>query len=319
MPLPLLAAAPLVGKGLAAGAVSFGANKALDKFFPKDEEAEMEQMQMQQASGIGPGGVQMASMSPQMMNPTQGMAQMGYGPAGLGMAGAGAAAGSVMAIPAQTQQMQPAQADVPFSDAGNDGFMKSAGKTLAAAGAGGIAGFMLKKGQVEDEGLEGKDKFMALSKGVLAGAGAGGFAKVGLDAIQEEGGGIKAGMATGLSASLASTLQKDGPGALSSFGMGAGTGVASNMAHDALEKSGHSKIADAVGGAGLGGVLGYTTTGDLKGAGIGGAGGGALSTAGGMLREGGMGDMLGQDSPLSKLMPGADKTSEPEKDSGFSL
>ena len=317
MVAPLVAAAPLVGKGVAVGAASFGANKVLDKFFPKEDEAEMEQMQM--ASGIGPGGVQMAGMSPQMMSPQAGMAQMGYGPAGMGMAGAGAAAGSVMAVPASTRTAPQAEAEVPFDDAGNDGFMKSAGKTLLAAGAGGVAGFMLKKGQVEEEGLEGKDKFAALSKGVLAGAGSGAFAKLGLDAIQEEGGGIKAALSTGAASSLASTLQQDGPGMFSSFGMGAGAGAASNLAHDALEKSGHSKMADAVGGAGLGGVLGYTTTGDFKGAGIGSAGGGALSTAGGMLREGSMGDLLAEGSPLDKLMPGSDKASEPEKDSGFSL
>lgn len=240
--------------------------------------------QAQYAGVVGQPGTMMQTgyMAPGMM------------PAAVGGAGFAAAGPQVVAEAPSSQE-----AAAPEKYAGtDDGFLKSAGKTAMAAVAGGIGGAALK----HQDGAEGTGEIL---KGALAGAGTGAFTKMGYEAIQKDGAGIRAGVYTGVAGALGSTLQEGGPGKLTSAMMGFGGGTLSNFAHDKLEDAGKHKSADAVAGAGLGGALGYTITGDksqsLLGAGL---GGGASVGLGGMDRAGGAGAVLKGESSLLDALKG---------------
>ena len=314
---PVAAALPVIGKGLAVGATSFGATKALGKLFGNDDEDQKDQEQPQVAPGQVPGAVGQPMAPMGAPNPYQQVyappqaGMPGYAvPTAAGMAGAGAAV--VTASQPATAENAPQAA---VENDGDDSFLKSMGKTLMAAGAGGVGGFLLKNQQAEEQGLEGGDRIKELAKGVLAGAGSGAFAKQGFDAIQEEGGGFKAGVNTGIAGALSSVLKDGGPGLGASFATAFGAGSVSNLAHDKLEEKGNGKLADALAGAGLGGGLGYSALGDGKMAGLLGLGGAGLSTAAGELdRQGGLGAMFSkEDSPL-KALEQLTGGSAPEKD-----
>lgn len=312
------AALPLIGKGVAAGAASFGASKVLGKLFGKDDE-EQEAAQKETAAPLAAPNPyqQVGTMAP--MNGVPMMAPTMMVPAAAGIAGAGA--GIITAAPPATAQSAPATAASEGGGAAEkDSFLGSASKILMAAGAGGIGGFVLKNKEAQEHGLEGGAKFAELAKGVLAGAGSGAFTKMGYDAVQEEGGGLKAGLNGGIAGMLASTLKEGGPGLGASFTTAFGAGAVSNLAHDKLEQHGSSKLADAVAGGGIASSLGYVGLGDGKAAGLLGMGGAGLGTALGALdSSGGLKGMLAEGNPLDKLTGLIGNGSAPEKDSGPSL
>ncbi|OUS97231.1 hypothetical protein CA951_02480 [Rhodococcus sp. NCIMB 12038] len=242
-------------------------------------------------------------------------------PPAAGIAGAGAgiitAAPPVTAASAGTTTPATTKSD---DDTKEPSFLESVGKTLLAAGAGGVTGFMLKSEEADEQGLEGGEKISEIAKGVLAGAGSGAFTKMGYDAIQEEGGGLKAGLHGGIAGMLASTLKEGGPGLGASFATAFGAGAVSNLAHDKLEERGSSKLADALAGGGIASSLGYVGLGDGKAAGLLGLGGaGAGATLGALDGAGGLSGMLAQGSPLDKLSELAGNDAAPQKDSGHQL
>lgn len=305
-------ALPLIGKGVATGVASFGASKVLGKIFGGDEEetptpaAQVPAAYGQQFAGpnpyqqVGPGGPMMTPVG--MQQPMAAVIP-------------GAAGGMITAAPPVTA---PATGALGSEDREQeDGFLASAGKVLMAAGAGGIAGFALKNKEAQEDGLEGGAKFAEIAKGVLAGAGSGAFTKMGYDAIQEEGGGLKAGLNGGIAGMLASTLKEGGPGLGASFTTAFGAGAVSNLAHDKLEEHGSSKLADAVAGGGVASSLGYIGLGDGKAAGLLGLGGAGVGTALGALGDsGGLAGMVAQDGPLDKLKDLAGgNDGAPQKDS----
>ncbi|KQU35742.1 MULTISPECIES: hypothetical protein [Nocardiaceae] len=307
---PAAVALPLIGKGVAAGVASFGASKVLGKMFGDDED----ETPTPAAPAPAPYGQQYAGPNPyQQGSPAGQMSPAGLQqPAAAGMAGAGGAmitAASPVSAPAtgtpgtETREQE-------------DGFLESAGKVLLAAGAGGIAGFALKNKEAQEDGLEGGAKFAEIAKGVLAGAGSGAFTKMGYDAIQEEGGGLKAGLNGGIAGMLASTLKDGGPGLGASFATAFGAGAVSNLAHDKLEEHGSSKLADAVAGGGVATGLGYIGLGDGKAAGLLGLGGAGVGTALGALGDsGGMSGMVTEDGPLDKLKDLIGNDAAPQKNS----
>lgn len=313
------AALPLIGKGVAAGAVSFGASKVLGKIFGDDEPepADTDTAATQQAAAplAQPNPYQQVAAGSQMTN-TGAMI-----PAAAGIAGAGA--GIITAAPPVTAASAPATAVAatnPADDEKEPSFLESVGKTLMAAGAGGVTGFMLKNKEVDEKGLEGGARFSEIAKGVLAGAGSGAFTKMGYDAIQEEGGGLKAGLHGGIAGMLASTLKEGGPGLGASFATAFGAGAVSNLAHDKLEERGSSKLADALAGGGLASSLGYIGLGDGKAAGLLGLGGaGAGAALGALDGAGGLSGMLAQGSPLEKLSELTGNDAAPQKDSDHQL
>lgn len=316
------AALPLIGKGLAAGAASFGASKVLGKFFGGgDDDKDQQNVAPTQVPQGFPPMPPMGQQNPyqqvapggQMMSPVGMQPQPGNIP--------GADGGPIVtAAPPGTNQLAPATS-TPEGAATEDrgGFLGSAGQVLLAAGAGGLAGFALKNKEAQEQGEDGAS-FGDLAKGVLAGAGSGAFTKMGYDAIQEEGGGLKAGLNGGIAGMLASTLKEGGPGLGASFTTAFGAGAVSNLAHDKLEERGSSKLADALAGGGVASSLGYIGLGDGKAAGLLGLGGAGAGTALGALDEaGGLSGMLKEGNPLEKLsgMIGNDKSLE--KDSGPQL
>ena len=272
------AIASFVGKSAAMGGASFGIKKVLEKISPghgdddgnkdgkddkdKDDKSEGKQQgapeqQATPAPAVVAGGPAMAQPSPMVM------AAPAVAGAGAGYAMAGGPGYPAQAAAPQVAAVAPVQAPAPAQAAptGSGAHIGSFTQNLLAAGAGGLSGFLLKGKQAEKEGLAGGEKTMELAKGTLAGAGSGFFASKGFDAIQAPGQGMEAGLNTGLSAALASTLKEGGPGMLSSFGMGAGAGSLSNLGHDKLEEQGRGGLANAVSAVGMGSALGYTTLG----------------------------------------------------------
>lgn len=326
-------------KGAVMGGGSFGVTKVLGKVFgddkdddkKKDDQKPAEQQQAAAAApapgAAAPGAVAPGVAAPAGYAPQQPMAGYQAQPAGYasqagmpsvvpvaaGVGGAGMAmgAGAPEAAAPQAQSVgtrgvsASSMAQRAASSGGDKSFLSSMVKTLAAAGVGGVAGFMMKSKEAEEKGLEGGDRTKDLAKGALAGAGAGVFGERGLNDVQREGGTTGAGLNTGMASALASTLKDGGPGFLSSFGMGAGAGVLSDKVHDSLTKDGNGVQADAVAGAGLGSALGYTGTGDAKMAGLLGLGAGGLGAGAGALdQKGGLGGLLSGlkgDSPTSAL------------------
>lgn len=307
------AALPLIGRGVAAGAVSFGASKVLKKIFGDDEPEPTDTTPAQQTATplVQPNPYQQIAAGQPMMNAG------GMLPAAAGIAGAGA--GIITAAPPTRPESSPATAK-PADDAEKPGFMESVGKTLLAAGVGGVSGFMLKNKEAEDQGLEGGAKFSEIAKGVLAGAGSGAFTKMGYDAIQKEGGGLSAGLNGGIAGMLASTLKDDGPGLAASFTTAFGAGAVSNLAHDKLEERGSGKLADALAGGGIASSLGYVGLGDGKAAGLLGLGGaGAGAALGALDGSGGLAGMLAEGSPLDKLTGLVGNDAAPQKDTDHQL
>lgn len=303
---PAAAALPLIGKGLAAGGVSFGASKVLGKIFDEDEPEQL-------ATGHQPPPA-VFQANPYQPNPYQQMVV----PATAGIAGAGS--GMITAAPPTTAPATAPAEEVTANEPNKPSFIESVGKTLMAAGAGGITGYMLKNKEVEEDGLEGPAKFAELAKGVLAGAGSGVFTKMGYDAIQEEGGGLKAGLHGGIAGMLASTLKEGGPGLAASFTTAFGAGAVSNLAHDKLEERGSSKLADALAGGGIASSLGYVGLGDGKAAGMMGLGGAATGVGLGALdRAGGLSSMFAEGNPLDKLASLTGENQASRKDDGFEL
>lgn len=308
------AALPLIGKGVAAGAVSFGASKALGKFFGQDDDelAIPGTVASQQTVPFAqPNPYQQVATGQPMMN----TGMMTASAAGI----AGAGAGIITAAPPAAMQSTPATAKS-ADDAEGSNFLETVGKTLLAVGAGGVSGFMLKNKEVEEQGLEGTARFSELAKGVLAGAGSGAFTKMSYDAIQEEGGGLKAGLNGGVAGMLASTLKDGGPGLGASFATAFGAGAVSNLAHDKLDQRGNGKLADALAGGGIASALGYTGLGDGKAAGLLGLGGAGAGTALGALDgAGGLAGMLSEGNPFAKLTESAGNDAATRKDSGPEL
>jgi len=332
----------LAQQGAVLGGASWGANAAADRLWGSEDsegkqqesgqETEQEgvaqappmpdytQQPVQQQAYAPPQGYgQPVGYAPQPMYGQAPMYGQQYQAPGYQMPYAVPAYGAMPAMGGQQVQVPSTPGAVteqapqePEKFAGtDDGMGKSMFKTVAAAMAGGVGGFLLKS--KEEDHTTGD-----LIKGVMAGAGTGAFAKMGSEAIQKDGGGLMAGVNTAIASMFGSTLQEGGPGKISSALMGLGTGATANLAHDKLEESGHSALADAVGGGGLGGILGYTLDGDLKDAGIGAGGGAGLSTilGAGDRREGGLSELV-TDNPLDKikgLLGGNDSDKSAEAD-----
>lgn len=303
-----------IGKFGAQGAVVGGAAHLVQNKLGGNEE----EQQMDNPDAPGEPAAQQAMMGPQMAPGQYGqmvgapmpgqMAQPGYMAPGMVPAAVGGAAMAtgpgIVATPPATQEAEPE----PF--AGNDdGFLKSAGKTLLAGAAGAAGGVALKK----QDGAEGAGQMI---QGALAGAGTGAFTKMGYDAIQKDGAGLRAGLHSGVASMLGSTLKEGGPSKLTSAMMGFGGGSLANFAHDKLEGAGNSKSADAAAGAGLGGALGYSITGDKGKALLSGVGGSGASVGlGAMDRAGGLGGMLrGEKNPLDALTKAGSDQQAPEQD-----
>lgn len=222
--------------------------------------------------GSMPQGQHGAVVSQPQQNPQQGGSSgswlaehktgaMAAGMAGLGVAGAGAAMLKDGASSGHDREHQ----ELPESSG-------SAKQTLGAGfAAGGAAG--LKAFKEEDGGF-----FKKAWSGAKAGAigfGAGALGKMSYDAIQEEGGGMKAGITGAGAAALTSKLQDEGPGFMKSGLAGFVGGMSTNAIHDKMSDMGHDKLADLVAGGGLGTTLGYSYGGDNSMM-LGGAGGTAL-------------------------------------------
>lgn len=145
-----------------------------------------------------------------------------------------------------------------------DGFLATAGSALAGAGTGAAM-------RIKDLGPDAspREKVAAGLMGGTLGAGSGLLANMQNDAVQAEGGSIKAAVFGAGSSMLASKLQKDGPNMLQSAIIGGGTGITANILHDKATDKGYGLQADLGAGALQGGALGYTGVGDFKGAGIG--------------------------------------------------
>lgn len=313
----------ILGQGAALGGASYAASEGAKRFMGSDEGPDKDQKGQQGQEQNAQAAPQTAQMSAAPMGQMGPMAPVGmanpYGvamPMAPGMVpGAGymapgvpmgqvpytpiAAAGAAAMAPAAATTATGAQPQTHQASAfaQEKSFGKSAMGTALAAAAGGVGGLILKSKEDDHTPAD-------LIKGALSGAGTGAFAKMANTSIQEQGGGLMAGLNTGIASAFGSTLQKGGPGALQSALMGAGAGGMSNLAHDKLALSGKGALADAVGGAGLGGVLGYTLDGEGKDAGIAALGGGGLGALTGASNEAGGLSELVKNNGLSKLLGG---------------
>lgn len=180
---------------------------------------------------------------------------------------------------AQNQQMSFVQVNNSAQNSGseNSGFMGQYGN-LGAGLAGAATGAGLAYSDFEDgQSLSSKARNM-VGKG-LAGAGAGVFTKLANDAIQAEGGSMKASAYSAIAGGLGSYLKDGGPGVIKSAMASGAAGFGADKVHDKLAESGHEGLADSLSGAIQGGGLGYSTLGGVTGAGIGGATGGLAGLA----------------------------------------
>ena len=82
-----------------------------------------------------------------------------------------------------------------------------------------------------------------------------------LDAVRDDGGRLKAGLTGAAAGVLNSKLMEGGPGVLASAGVGLGSAVSADMAHDKLADAGHERMADAAGMSALAAGSAYTVTG----------------------------------------------------------
>lgn len=179
----------------------------------------------------------------------------------------------------QNQQMSFGQVNNRAQNSGseNSGFMGQYGN-VGAGLAGAVTGAGLAYSDFEDgQSLSSKARNM-VGKG-LAGAGAGVFTKLANDAIQAEGGSMKASAYSAIAGGLGSYLKDGGPGVLKSAMASGMAGFGADKVHDNLAESGHEGLADSLSGAIQGGGLGYSTLGGLTGTGIGSATGGLAGLA----------------------------------------
>lgn len=244
--------------------------------------------------GVGMNGAQMSNasmamptMAPNPMQsppmqasmPSAGMngAQM----AGLGLGGAAAGAGlSRMAgnsTPAAQNTAEMAEPQAESHDKGDKGDKndKGIGGTLLAGLTGAFGGAITRYREAGD----GENKVAAALKGGLAGGGAGVLSKMSMDAIEEDGGGLKAAITGAGAAGLTSTLKEGGPGVFSSALAGAGLSGGTNLLHDKMVEGGASEgLTDAIAGAGVGANLGNAYEGGLKGLALGGGAGAGIET-----------------------------------------
>lgn len=169
-----------------------------------------------------------------------------------------------------------------------DGMADAQGALMAKDASLGMPGLNIK-GTPDNPALTGFGSNMAASAaglvagykqngfaGAIQGLGAASFGKLAFNNIQNDGGGLRSGLYSGLAAAFATGLKEGGPSPMQAFIGAAGIGMATNKFHDFLEDNGKSVQADIVAGAAIGGVADYVTDGELKyGALAGGASGAA--------------------------------------------
>lgn len=309
----------LVGKSAAAGVVADKVLETVGLRDRDDEDREVQEAQVQPRGlgfnpneiypGFNPNEVhsqQVAAMQPgggaQFVGgvPSDGFQGMfagdgrepGGAQSGFGVQTAQVASASA---PVQSDQLDASGAsmDEPLAVADAEpekhgSFMQTAMSGLAA-GAG--AAYMKWKETFENNpDASVMDGVVAAGKGFALGAGSGALTKMSLDGIQDENGGrLKAGLAGAAAGVLNSYLVEDGPGALASAGVGLGSAVGADVAHDKLADAGHERAADAAGLGALSAGSMYSITGDGKYA----AGGAALGAGlGGLTGGDGVGGLV---------------------------
>lgn len=205
-----------------------------------------------------------------------------------------------------------------------DGFgeSKSRFKGLTEAlGAGALSG----GGAFVHSYKENHDIKDALRSGAF-GAAAGSLGKMSYDHIQEEGGGLQAGLTGAAASAFASKIEPGGPGVVKSMATGFGSAAMGDFLHDKATEAGHEGFGDLAGGATFGGGLGYALEGDKKSMGLGaalGGGAGLVDT----LADKGLGDLdidsagpqadnVATQEPVS-FGGGSQEADTPEKDAGF--
>lgn len=159
-----------------------------------------------------------------------------------------------------------------------NGFQEQAdgkGKTALLTLGGAASGAMLAWKSADPE-MDMKSRALEAAKGAFQGGGAAYLTIKANDAIQAEGGGLTAGVASAGAHALSSGLVDGGPGAMQSAMIGFGSGVGADFAHDKLTEAGHGGIADVLAGGAQGGSLGYTIKGDTAGLGLGALAGGGV-------------------------------------------
>lgn len=158
------------------------------------------------------------------------------------------------------------------------------------------------------------------------GAAAGSLGKMSYDHIQEEGGGLQAGLTGAAASAFASKIEPGGPGVMKSMATGFGSAAMGDFLHDKATEAGHEGFGDLAGGATFGGGLGYALEGDKKSMGLGaalGGGAGLVDT----LADKGLGDLHIDDAgpqannvatqePVS-FGGGEAEADTPEKDAGL--
>lgn len=158
------------------------------------------------------------------------------------------------------------------------------------------------------------------------GAAAGSLGKMSYDHIQEEGGGLQAGLTGAAASAFASKIEPGGPGVMKSMATGFGSAAMGDFLHDKATEAGHEGFGDLAGGATFGGGLGYALEGDKKSMGLGaalGGGAGLVDT----LADKGLGDLdidaagpqadnVVTQEPVS-FGGGGQEADAPEKDAGL--
>lgn len=158
------------------------------------------------------------------------------------------------------------------------------------------------------------------------GAAAGSLGKMSYDHIQEEGGGLQAGLTGAAASAFASKIEPGGPGVMKSMATGFGSAAMGDFLHDKATEAGHEGFGDLAGGATFGGGLGYALEGDKKSAGLGAALGGGVGLMD-TLADKGLGDLhidtagpqadnVATQEPVSFGGGGAEADA-PEKDAGL--
>lgn len=274
---PILAqgARILAPKILQAAGTSAIAGGIMDKL-KDDNEAEAPEVKAPEAlAQAQPNPMQAPPMQAPMPSAGMNGAQM----AGLGLGGAAAGVGlsqmagnSTPAAPSAAQNTaETAELQAESHDKGDKGI----GGTLLAGLTGAFGGAITRYREAGD----GENKVAAALKGGLAGGGAGVLSKMSMDAIEEDGGGLKAAVTGAGAAGLTSTLKEGGPGVFSSALAGVGLSGGTNLLHDKMVEGGASEgLTDAIAGAGVGANLGNAYEGGLKGLALGGGAGAGIET-----------------------------------------
>lgn len=182
------------------------------------------------------------------------------------LAGAATAAGGKLV----NKFVPDADPNVNHGGAAMDGYGDGLGMkgAIGFGGAGAAAGWAMGRSNAP-EGATAAQKMMSGTTGALKMGGAGLLTHAANNAIQADGGGVKAAIFGGAANMLASTMQEDGPNMLQSALSGAAGNYALNFAHDTAVDKGHGLAGDLIAGTGQGALLGRNLTGDMKGMGIG--------------------------------------------------